>query len=161
MNALDEVKTRAALLHKAALRGDADALRALPTDPRRKHALEAVARRLGFRHYRHAHAVLTGEASELGWGKLLVPGHGGGFLNHWFADHEEATAHLRASGGYLLGYAQQYVVVGETYVEDVLGLDPEAPEWWTLGWDWTNPGGAEARRTLYAALLVARRPVAC
>jgi hypothetical protein len=84
-------------------------------------------------------------------------------LNAWFAQHEEARAHLaerRASGHavFLLAYKRQFLVVDDHFIE-ALGLDPADPDWMAIGYDWVRPAERAARQRLYSRRLdvVARR----
>jgi hypothetical protein len=178
MNAIRESRVRAEVLHHGVQRLEPNALlrlRALPelrkAEPaalraaastiRRKHCLAVVANELGFASWEHARRVLDGDVSEVDFGKLLYGDTLGARLNHWFAHYEEARAFLDASASsspqlYLLAYKRHFFIVERYYVE-ALGLDPDDPDWRAIGWDWTRPRSADARRRLYAKVLAAQR----
>lgn len=165
-SAIDELKTRADLALAAAKKGDQRTLARfsrLPTlssipagdlanQLQRKHALWLVARDIGFPTWKQARCVLSGEPGNGDFGTLLYPGTGVGFLNHWYADYEEARSYLETHGGYLLAYRRQYLVVGATYV-DHLGLKPDDVDWARMGHDWARPKEAAARTRLYNRLI--------
>lgn len=69
------------------------------------------------------------------------------YLNRWFRDHESAAASLRAEGGFLLPYRNQYFVASREAVTE-LGLDPDDPDWARIGFDWVRPQDAEAHLRL-------------
>lgn len=170
MDPTEELKIRAKRLLKAVREGDPDAAKRLRRSPalrseqpppsadevQHKHCLSVIATEHGFDHWRHAQAVLGGDLCPDGYGKLLGTPHMGGFLNEWFASYDEALAHLRQRGGYLLPYAKQFVIVTGDYVRDVLRLDPDDPRWAALEHNWLHSAGASHRRALYAKVLEAR-----
>ena len=170
-NAIDEIKIRAALLHKQLRGGHKDCLArlaALPEfrgrDPetwvgevQRKHCLAALASEGGFSNWVRARAVLAGNFPEDGdFGTLLHPRRCSGFLNEWFANVELAREALALRGGHLLVYRRQYFVVTQLYVR-TLGLDPLSEHWRELGHDWSVPGPRPARAALYGQLLAHER----
>ncbi len=133
------------------LAGDPEARELAPEQLQHKHALSAVSRRLGFRSWMHAQRVLRG-LDEPDLGTLLVPSRCGGFTNHWYARHDEAAVGRAASGGYLLGYRRDCLVVTDAYVE-LLGLDPRSPAWEAIQYDWVRPADLPVRAELYAQLI--------
>jgi hypothetical protein len=167
---VDELKTRAAILHKRVAAGEAAVLprlRALPEfgkadaatledrapGMRLKHCLAVVAREHGFQSWDHALRVFRGDATERNCGTLLYDASVRGTLNVWFARYEEARAHLdevrRARGEhYLLSYQTQFFVVDRHFIE-ALGWDPADPDWQKLDFDWARPRDPAARRRLY------------
>lgn len=167
IDAIEEVKARARLLHRRAQRGDDAARRRLaalpefgsePPEPaqiQRKHCLAVLARELGFTGWPHAHRVLTGDPDEADFGTLLYPRGCGAFTNQWFADYETARRTRELTGGYLLAYRRQFFVVTRAYVES-MGLDPDDPSWAAMGFDWVRPQQATARARLYAQLVAGR-----
>ena len=175
IEATDELKIRAEILHKRIVAGapasrarlralaplakaDEQALEAAASAVQRKHCLAVVAREAGFSNWNHALSVLRGDAAERDFGTLLYDAETcRGTLNAWFADHAEARVHLgsrRARGEqvFLLAYKRQFVVVDSHFV-DALGLDPEDPDWKSLDYDWLSPSAA--RQRLYAKRLAA------
>jgi len=69
------------------------------------------------------------------------------FLNRWFAAYEEARSALKAEGGFLLPYQDQFFIAERGGIEE-LGLDPADPDWERIGWDWVRPLDPEAWRRL-------------
>ena len=70
-------------------------------------------------------------------------------LNRWFTTYAEARASLRAEGGYLFPYRDQYFVTLREGVRE-LGIDPDDPDWERVGWDWVQPRDPEAWERLRA-----------
>ncbi len=106
MDAIQELKTRAEILHKRITAGDSRALarlRALPEFRRapdeslgglaakiqRRDCLNLIAAELGFLNWAQAKAAIAGEGEAVEFGTLLY--RGGGHLNQWFARYEEAA----------------------------------------------------------------------
>jgi hypothetical protein len=174
----EELKTRAEILHKRIVAGDAAArarLRALAEykraddatilrasrDVQRKHCLTVVGREAGFASWEHALRVLRGDRDEADFGTMLYDDATGATLNAWYADYETARAHLvqgreRGEPLYLLAYKRQFFVTDRYFVE-VLGLDPQDPDWTAIGFDWVRPLDVGARTRLYAKRLHAQR----
>lgn len=175
---VQELKARAELLHHRVTSGDLQArarLRALPElakaddealasaagRMRRKHFLAVVAREHGFSSWEHARRVFDGNPSERDYGTMLY-GPGGGAINVWFSDHDEARAHLeevnaRGDKHYLLAWRRQFLVCDRYFIE-VLGLDPDDADWSAIEHDWACLRDPEARRRLYQKRLDALRP---
>lgn len=168
---IDELKTRARLLHRRLAAGAADAvarLRVLPgfrklgdaelaaraPEIRLHQCLSVIARELGFAGWPAARAVLGGEWQAQDYGTLLCPTRCAAHFNHWFSDHGAAVACQRERGGTILVYRRHYVVVDRDYLA-TLGLDPDACEWQQLGRDWSRPRDIEARTRLYGHLIAA------
>jgi len=168
IDAIEEIKARARVLHRRAQSGDPQAVQRIGRLPefredlpehgsiQRKHCLATIGRELGFSSWPHAHRVLMGTPDEVDFGVLLYPSGCSAFTNHWFARYEDARRTHALVGGYLLAYRHQFFVVTREYVA-TLGLDPDDPEWTTMGHDWARPLKLGARRRLYAKL-VANRP---
>ena len=168
VNLIDDLKQRARRLHRRATAGDPDAiarLRALPelselddaqvaSSARRRHALSALARALGFDGWPHAKAVLSGDAVR-DRGVLMFREHGGAYWNIWSADYDEAARIRREHGGYLLPYKHQFMVVEAPFVAS-LGLDPDDPDWDAIGRDWLAPADRAAWSRLTHAAIEAR-----
>jgi hypothetical protein len=163
MDAIQELKVRAEILHKRIAANDPAAvarLRALPVsrrtaEVRRRDCLAVIAAELGFPNWPQAKHTLTTEEDITDFGDLLCPPRfGGGHINRWFARYEEAAAVRETCLGYLLAYRRQFLVVDRYYIED-LGLDPEDADWDALGFDWARPANPAARVRLYAKLIAA------
>ncbi len=171
MNALEELKTRAEILHHRMQAGDQNALgrlRALPTyrkateqtltaappSVRRSDCLSVIARELGFPGWTEARTAVSGEGPIDDFGSFLYPKRGGG-LNLWFKTYQEAADVRAEKGGYLLAYRRQYLVVEYLYIE-ALGLDPNDPDWAAIGFDWVQPLDPSARMRLCGKLIAAR-----
>lgn len=99
-----------------------------------KHALTAIARENGFASWQDL--------------KMQINLVTGGFLNHWFANYAEAKTHLQTEGGFLLPYKSHYFVCDEHKIKQ-LGLDPEDPDWQSIGYDWAKPRNSSASQRLY------------
>ncbi len=165
-----ELKIRAEILHKQIQDGAAarlrlralteyrrssvDELASIAPEIQRRHCLNIIAAELGFSNWPHAKSVLTGEEPIANFGDLLCPEKCAMHLNHWCRTHEEAAAMRGETGGYLLAYRHQFLVVDRHYIR-TLGLDPDDPDWDALGYDWARPRDAEARTRLYAKLVAA------
>lgn len=171
MDPIAEVKVRAELLQHRIERGDPAALARLqparartatptsppsvepaPTEVRRKHCLSAVARELGFADYAHLLRVIDGDPAEADFGTLPCGRAGGAHLNTWYPRYDEAKEHQRSAGGTLLAYRRHFVLVGTAYIRDVVGIDPEHPDWQAIAYDWPRPADLAARRRLYGRL---------
>lgn len=156
---IQELKTRAEILHKKIAAGDADAqarLRTLPgvAEVQRKHCLAIVAREVGFSTWEHALRVLRGEPGESDFGTALYGARTSATLNAWYIDHATAREHLDVARGrgeeaFLLAYKKQFFVTDRGFIEG-LGLDPADPDWRAIGHDWAKPKEPSARTRLYA-----------
>jgi hypothetical protein len=145
MDAIQELKTRAEILHR---RMQADN----PTaEIQRADCLNQIAKELGFASWTAAKNAISGEKPVEDFGTLLYPRRGGA-LNSWFKTYEEAHEARALRGGYLLAYRRQFFVVDVAHVE-VLGLDPADPDWDAMGFDWVRPRDFAARSRLYAKLV--------
>ena len=170
-SAIEELKTRADLVLAQAKKGDADVLARLNQLPplralsvrersqavKRKHALWLVAREFGFQTWNQAKAVLSGEEGDHDFGTLLYPKQCFAYLNHWYANHGEASKCRELQGGFLLVYKRQYLVVEAQYIRS-LGLDPDDPDWNLMGRDWAQPKDLMARGRMYARLVRCCKP---
>jgi len=170
MDAIHELKTRAEILHRRIQTNDHRAvgrLRVLPQFRRasyeklaaatgtiqRRDCLAVIAVELGFDSWPQAKTVITGAALVEDFGTMLYPGHHcAGHINRWYKTYEEAAEDRESSGGYLLAYKRQYVVVDRYFIES-LGLDPADPDWEALGFDWVRPKSVAARSRFYARLV--------
>jgi hypothetical protein len=141
MDAIRELKIRAEILHRRIQTNDRRAVGRLRVLPQFRRAS----------HERLAAELVVGPGAD--FGTMLYPGHRcAGHINRWYKTYEEATADRAASGGYLLAYQRQFVVVDRYFIES-LGLDPSDPDWETLGFDWVRPKSLAARSRLYAKLV--------
>jgi hypothetical protein len=163
-----ELKIRAAILQRGIVDRQPTALarlRALPEfrpssahidvagNPiRRRHCLAILARELGFNGWPHAKDVISGARNVSDFGTALYPKRCGGHLNLWYRSYDDAATGWRASGGYLLAYRRHYMVVDALFIE-MLGLDPNAPDWQRLGRNWVRPLDVSARTRLYGELI--------
>lgn len=103
-------------------------------DIKRKTALAVIALEKGFKSW-----------AEL---KCQLPFILGGFLNHWFANYEEAKSHLKLNGGFLLPYKNQFFICDADYIKN-LGFNPDDPDWKLIGDDWASPDNDAAWKRLY------------
>ncbi|WP_163990337.1 GIY-YIG nuclease family protein [Pyxidicoccus caerfyrddinensis] len=167
---LHECKVRASLLLKELCSPDssrasraAERLRALPAFGRLSLA-ELLARRDQVQR-KHALAVIAHEQGYASWVELkaareeappppsavdfeaLLSRVGGLFLNRWFTTYEDALASLRAQGGYLFPFRQQFFVC-EASLLTTLGVDLTDPDWALAGPDWVAPRDAAAHARL-------------
>lgn len=165
---LQECKVRASLLLKELSSPDtaratraAERLRALPGFARSSPA-EVLARRDSVQR-KHALAVIAHEQGHDSWAALkaareesppslvdfeaLLSRVGGLYLNRWFATYEEALASLRAQGGYLFPFRDQFFVC-EASLLTTLGVDLTDPDWTLAGPDWVTPLDAAAHSRL-------------
>src|SRR5262249_50953992 len=122
----------------------------------RRECLAVLARELGFDGWPQAKGVISGTGVASNFGTLLYPRQCAGHLNLWYSRYDEAVVGHRASSGYLLAYRRDFLVVGRSFIE-ALGLNPDAPEWTALGFDWVRPGDVRARTRLYG-MLIAQMP---
>ncbi len=169
MDAIEELRVRAKILHRSLNAAGENAikrLRGLPqfrrssaqeliriaTETKRQDCLAILAAELGFPNWPQAKMVLAGEGEAEDFGTLLCPARCGAHLSRWYKGYEEAAEVRGALGGYLLAYRHQYLVVDRFYIES-LGLDPDDPDWEALGYDWVRPGDVAARTRLYSKLV--------
>src|SRR4029453_18100779 len=162
---ISDLKARARLLHRQIGRHEPAAvartrqldefrerdLASLSASIKRRHCLAVIARELGFRGWPHAVGVLRGTDSS-DFGTLLYPERAGVHFNIWSASYDEAKAIREKHGGYLLAYRRHFLVVDEHFIR-TLGLDPEDPDWDSIGRDWVKPRHAEGRERLYGKLI--------
>ncbi|MDD9965333.1 MAG: hypothetical protein OXR73_03845 [Myxococcales bacterium] len=166
MEAVEDLKARARILHREAREEVPGALSRLRAHPeladldgsvvadrvQRKHCLWVVAREHGFRDWVHARTVLSADGQVPDFGTLLVPSRCCVHWNIWSADYDEARRIRSEHGGYLLAYRNQFLIVDEHYLE-TLGLGADDPDWAAIGRDWVKPLNPLARARLYARLL--------
>jgi hypothetical protein len=158
MDAVQQLRVRAEILHHRALSGDDVAIQRLTkasrskdSKVRRRDCLAVLAAELGFANWAQAKLVLAGAAAN-NYGTLLCPAKAGGYLNLWFKTREEAIHVQNQRGGWLLAYRHQFFVVERSYIE-ALGLDPHDSAWTALSFDWTTLGASAARANLYSQLV--------
>jgi hypothetical protein len=106
----------------------------IKTEIKRKSALAVIAIEKWFKSW-----------TEL---KCQLPFIRGGFLNHWFANYEQAKSYLKLNGGFLFPYKNQFFICDADYIEN-LGFNPNDSDWKLIGYDWANPGDKEAWKRLY------------
>lgn len=170
-DAIEEIKVRAAILHRRIQAGDGaalkrlrmlpdyrrlsvDSLKAAAPDVQRRHCLSVIAAELGFSSWPRAKQAISGSHDTGDFGTLLCPTRCAVYLNGWYRTYEEAAADRAARGGYLLAYRMQFLVTDRGYIE-TLGLDPDDPDWQAMGHDWARPRDAAARARLYGKLIAA------
>ena len=177
-NAIQELKTRAEILHKQIKANDPVAIGRLKklkqSMPDREHAasvygrlgvaipyhdstsikrrdcLNVIARELGFPDWQQAKLTIAGDGNAQEFGTLLY--RGGGHINRWYVNYDEAAADRTNSKGYLLGYKRDLLVVDRYFIES-LGLDPDDRDWVAIGFDWIRPKSLTARGRLYDKLI--------
>lgn len=64
-------------------------------------------------------AVIAVEKGFKSWGELKcqLPFIRGGFLNHWFANYEQAKSYHKLNGGFLLPYKNQFFICDADYTK--------------------------------------------
>jgi len=133
-----ELKVRAKKLHKSALSGNQstlDFLKLTPssiTDLQRKTCLNLLAKRYGFKDWRHAKDVLSGSTSSgKDMGQFWYSNQCSSLLNHWFADYHEAKIFLKENPDlYLLPFKNQFMVVAKDFIKTI-GLAENNDAAWT------------------------------
>lgn len=157
MDAVQEFRVRAEILHRHAQAGDVQALRRLKRSAgdgqsvRRTECFAALAAELGFTSWWEAKRVLAGAPGE-NYGTLLYPAAGSGHLNLWYRDRDEALRVRQSRNGWLLAYRHQFFVAERGFVEE-LGLAPDDPRWRAIAFDWTATRHSLERADFYALLL--------
>lgn len=108
--------------------------------------------------HKTALAVVATEKGFSSWAELKhqLPLVRGGFLNHWFADYQQAKAYLKSQGGFLLPYKKQFFVCEAEYINN-LGFSFEDPDWQLIGYDWINPDNQKAWIRLYKKWLLIQK----
>jgi hypothetical protein len=140
--AIEELKTRARLrLNAARKAGNA-------VDLRLRDCLHAVARNVGFTHWDHARRVLAGMArSGDDMGGFWYAPRCGVLINQWYADPDVAREAHGLTGGFLLPYRHQYMVVQDYFIRE-LGLDPVDAAWAEVRYDLVSHYGCAAWASL-------------
>ncbi len=162
---IETLKTHAGYLHRQVSASDALALKRmnklaefknfnaseLQNHVKRRHCLALIAQDLGFNGWSHITHVLVQDTVN-DFGTLLYPRGCGGHTNIWCSSYEEAKKIQIETGGYLLAYRNQFLVVESAYIQ-TMGLDPDDSDWDLIGRDWARPGDVEARSRLYGRLI--------
>lgn len=155
------LKTEARLLQKHAEAGEQGAMLRLQANApavmigseiQRKHALATIAREVGFPSWK---AVIDcfGCGGGGDFSAFLHPKRCHIYWNIWLAHYDEAARVRADHGGYLLSYANQFLVAEDDYIRS-LGVDPLDPHWEAIGRDWHKPQDCDARSEL--ALKIAK-----
>jgi len=106
----------------------------------RRHCLQALAARLGFRSWPHVRAVL--ERTETHDRGTFMYRDSSSIMNIWISTYDEARDLRAQTGGYLLPYRHQFQIVEAPYLAR-LGV-PAGDDWEAIGRDWVEPADAEA-----------------
>jgi hypothetical protein len=170
---LRECKIRASFLLKDLLSPDpqrasraAERLRALPAfagqtpgqvlarkeQIRRKHALAVIAREQGHASWEELKSARGEEDRPQVDFEFFFVRETSAYLNRWFATYPEALASLRALGGYLFPYRQQFFICEAGFLE-ARGVDTGDPDWERMGRNWVEPLDPAARARLEEKLL--------
>ncbi len=99
---------------------------------------------------KHALAVIAAEKGFNSWAdlKCQLPFIRGGFLNHWFANYDEAKSYQQTKSGFLLPFKKQFFICDTDYIDN-LGLDSKDHDWKLIGFDWVKPNNKIAWQRLY------------
>ncbi len=133
---IDSLKIKAKLLQKAKKRAG----KPIPL----KDAFAILATKSGYASWREMKATL--ETHE-----VLRPRHASAMWSVWYATYDEAKAHLRDHGGYLLPYQKQFFICDKNYIQS-LGLELDDPTLKKVGSNWVEPLDASAWRRLLSKL---------
>ncbi|OZG71592.1 hypothetical protein BTA51_20135 [Hahella sp. CCB-MM4] len=102
-----------------------------------KHCLNIIAIEQGFEQWATFKSAYEASVME-----DIAAHYVGGYLNHWYANYDDAKNHLNLHHGYLLPYKKgsmrQYYVCEDAYIQ-LFGFDPQAPEWKQIGYDLVRP----------------------
>lgn len=120
------------------------------TTIKRRDCLNLIARELGFPDWQHAKLTIAGEGEAQEFGTLLY--RGGGHINRWYVNYDEASADRANCHGYLLAYKRDFLLVDRYFIES-LSLDPDDTDWAAMGFDWVRPKNISARTRLYDKLI--------
>lgn len=172
-HSLRDCKVRASILLKDLLSSEpsratkaAERLRALPAFARlspgellarkesvqRKHALAVIAHEQGHASWAELKQALGEEAPPQLDTAAFFARNRGAFLNRWFSSYDEALASLRAVGGYLFPFREQFFITDAGFLA-ALGVDPADPDWARMGFNWVEPLDAAARARLEQKLI--------
>ena len=100
--------------------------------------------------HKHALTVIAIENGFQSWIDLKIQINFivGGYLNLWFANYTEANVALKAKGGFLLPYKNQFFICNDNYMKQI-GFEPDDPDWEKIGYDWAVPVDQTAWKRLY------------
>lgn len=104
----------------------------IPQKIQLKHTLLVIANEYGFDSW------LNLKNYFYTTGKTNFNPIGGGFINQWFSNYNEAKNILKQSRGYLLPYKNQFFICESGYIE-YLGLDQYTQEWLLINNNWVEP----------------------
>lgn len=104
--------------------------------PRLKDSQLLIARKYGFRNWDHAREVLDGNFCQ-DYGTFWYKNQCSTLLNKWCANYKQASQVQVDSGGFILPYKHQFLVV-ETHYLALLGLDSKDPVWTEINFDWCS-----------------------
>jgi hypothetical protein len=79
-----------------------------------KHCQLLIARQYGFNHWDHARLVLSGKSCD-DYGTFWYKNQCGTLLNHWCKSYKEAYQVQQDSGGTILPYKTQFMVVDRPF----------------------------------------------
>lgn len=119
---------------------------------RRKHALAVIAHEQGHASWVELKQALGEEAPSQLDTETFFARNRGAFLNLWFSSYEEALASLRAAGGYLFPFREQFFITDAGFLA-ALGVDPSDPDWARMGFNWVEPLDPAARARLEQKLI--------
>ncbi|WNO10263.1 hypothetical protein [Teredinibacter sp. KSP-S5-2] len=126
-----------------------------PDTIQRKHALTVVAIEAGFGSWSKLKKQIN--KSPINYRDFFGAPQFGGTLNHWFKTYSAAKEYLRAKGGYLLPFRDQYFVATPDFIQNI-GLDQQDPDWQRIGYDWIHPECPKALNRLKQKLESAYQP---
>jgi len=98
---------------------------------RLKDAFSMIARASGFSSWQDM--KLTLDANE-----VLCPAGSSAHWKVWYANYDEAVAHLGLNGGFLLPYQKDFFVCDADYIR-FLGIESEDPDLVAVGPNWAEP----------------------
>lgn len=109
-----------------------------------KEALRILAANAGFPSWRELKTTLDLH-------EKLRPAKASALWHVWYGSYEEAKAHLRDHGGFLLPYQKHYFVCDEHYIAN-LGLNADDPDLAKVGQNWVEPKNKAAWERLLAKI---------
>lgn len=123
-----------------------------------KHSLTIVSQQLGFIHWHHANAVLSGDnktIEPLDMGTFFYPSNCHGLTNEWFSDYKLAQTTLKNAKGrqWLLPYKKQFIVVGQSYIDEFNISPTLALLWNTVNHDMVSSYPSTAWDELVCAII--------
>ena len=99
-----------------------------------RHCQLFIARKYGFTSWDHAKAVMEGQPCG-DQGTFWYKNQCATLLNHWCSSYDEAHQVQQKSGGTILPYKTQFMVVDKPFLA-LIGVMHEEPEWLELNHDW-------------------------